>query len=135
MPSSGSSTDITRQDANDLLQKFISERIRVQAVFVGRGSVSASTAGFVKRREDGMVGVSEGNVNDPCICFGLTDVSCFKYGDNRIFAERSNLPGAPHFASALLFVYPDGTQIALFEIETREIDIMLCSDSVTGFKQ
>ena len=81
-----------------------------------------------------MVGVSEGNVNDPCICFGLTDVSCFKYGDNRIFAERSNLPSAPHFASALLFVYPDGTQIALFETETREIDILPGSDSVTRLK-
>jgi len=88
MPSSGSSTDITRQDANDLLQKFISERIRVQAVFVGRGSVSASTAGFVKRRENGMVGVSEGNVNDPstikrCVIVGrrVTGFRGFGAGD------------------------------------------------------
>jgi hypothetical protein len=57
MPLSGAATDITRQDANDLLQKLITERTRVQAAFVGRGSVSAYTSGFVTRRENGMIGV------------------------------------------------------------------------------
>jgi hypothetical protein len=79
-----------------------------------------------------MMAVTEGNANDPCICFGMTDVSCFKYGDNRVFSEKPNLPGTPHFAAALLFVYPDGTQVALFEIEKRGETTVLCSDSVTG---
>jgi hypothetical protein len=117
MSSQGTGSDITRQDANDLLQRLITETIKVQAVFMGRGSVAAKTIGFVNRPENDVIGVTEGKVvTDSSLSFGLTEVVGFKYGDSRSLPGLTPIPGAPLFASALCFVYPDGAQVILFEI-------------------
>ena len=111
MPSSGTASNISRQDANDLLQRLITESLKVQAMFWGRGSVTAALQGFVSRPTDGLVMVREGETpTAPSLCFGLAEVETFKYGDSRAF------PAVPRFASALCFAYPDGAQVALFEI-------------------
>ena len=116
MPPQGTGSDITRQDANDLLQRLITEAIKVQAVFIGR-SVAAKTIGVASRPENDVIGVTEGKVaTDSSLSFGLTEVVGFKYGDSRSFPGLTPKPGAPRFASALCFVYPDGAQVILFEI-------------------
>ena len=76
MSSGGTGSPISRQDANDLLQKLITESVKVQAMFVGRGSVTASVRGFVTRQTGGIVQVSEGmRPEEPSLCFGITDVA------------------------------------------------------------
>ena len=116
MTSPGTASDISPQDANDLLQKFITESLIVQAVFAGRGSVSATVRGFVSRPADGIVQITEGKrVDSASLSFGLKDVVKFKYGDSRAFPVRI-VPGVPRRISALVFVYPDDTQVALFEL-------------------
>jgi hypothetical protein len=117
MPPQGTGSDITRQDANDLLQRLITEAIKVEAIFIGRGSVAAKTIGVVSRPENDVIGVTEGKVaTDSSLSFGLTEVVGFKYGDSRSFPGLTPKPGAPRFASALCCVYPDGAQVILFEI-------------------
>jgi hypothetical protein len=39
-----------------------------------------------------------------------------------VFPGRSYLPGTPNFTAALLFVYPDGAQVALFEMGSPGMD-------------
>jgi hypothetical protein len=118
MPSSGTGADISRAEAEDLLHKLITESIKVQAVFHGRGGVGAALCGLVKARSTDEIVVTEGGeTTAPSLFFGLKDVASFKYGDDRVFpGAKPSLPGAPRLSSALVFVYPDGTQIALFEI-------------------
>ena len=118
MSSPGTGADITRDVANDLLHKLITESIKVQAVFAGRGSVAAVVKGFVTCPKDGAIKVSEGKtITDPSLSFGLDDVVTFKYGDNRAFPGTPRFPGTLRLTSALGFVYPDGAQVVLFEIE------------------
>ncbi len=117
MPPQGTGSDITRQDANDLLQRLISEAIKVEAIFIGRGSVAANTIGVVSRSENDVIGVTEGKAaTDSSLSFGLTEVVSFKYGDSRSFPGLTPIPAAPSFVSALCFLYPDGAQVILFEI-------------------
>jgi hypothetical protein len=116
----GTGTNISRQEASDLLQKLIAESIQVQAMFVGRGGVTTAVRGTVSCPQDGLVLVSERrSPTDASLCFGLKDVSVFKYGDNRAFPGSSGITGTPRLSSALCFVYPDGAQVVLFEIEVR----------------
>ena len=117
MPARGTASDINRNEADDLLQRLISESIKVLAVFMGRGSVTTAITGFVSRLPNDMVGVTEGKtVSDSSLTFSLTDVSGFKYGDRRAFPHLTSPPGAPRLISVLCFVYPDGAQVVLFEI-------------------
>src|SRR5712675_332379 len=112
MSSQGTGSDISRQDAMDLLHKLITESTKVQAMFVGRGGVTTAVRGTVNFPQDGVVLVSERrSPTDASLCFGLKDVSTFKYGDNRAFLGSSTVPGTPHLSSALCFVYPDGAQV------------------------
>jgi len=74
--------------------------------------------GFVTTPTPDVVQVSEGRfVTDASLSFGLADVKTFKYGDSRVFSGRATIPGTPRLRSALCFVYPDGTQVVLFEVQ------------------
>ena len=117
MSSPGTGSDISRKDAVDLLRKLITESIKVQAMFVGRGGVTAAVQGTVSSPQNGLILVSERrSPADASLCFGLADVKTFKYGDNRAFPSSTGIPGTPRLSNALCFVYPDGAHIALFEI-------------------
>ena len=117
MSSSGTGSDISRQDAADMLHKFITESTKVQAMLVGRGGVGSSVQGTVSSPQAGVVRVSERkSPADATLFFGLKDVSAFKYGDNRAFPSSAGIPGTPRLTNALCFVYPDGVQVVLFEI-------------------
>jgi len=118
MISPGTGSDISRQVADDLLSKLINESTKVQAMLVGRGGVAASLKGTVTSPQPGTVLVSERkSATDASLSFGLDDVSIFKYADSRAFPASSGIPGTPNLKSVLLFAYPDGVQIGLFEID------------------
>ena len=117
MASSGTGSDISREDAVKLLHKLITESIKVQAIFRGRGGTGATVQGTVSSPEAGVILVSERRrPDDDTLFFGLTDVATFKYGDTRAFPASTGTAGTPTLTSALCFIYPDGSQIVLFEI-------------------
>ena len=115
MSSQGAGANISAEDAIDLLQRLITESIKIQAMFVGRGSVTAALRGFVSWQSDGVVQITERlDVNSASLCFGIRDVVAFTYGDDRAFGGTVI---GPRLTSGLCFLYPDGAQVALFEME------------------
>jgi hypothetical protein len=117
VPARETTSEITRHEADDLLHRLISESIKVPAVFMGRVSITAAITGFVSSLPSDMVGVTEGKtVGDSSLSFSLTDVSSFQYRNRQAFPRLTSPPGAPGLISALIFVYPDGSQVVLFEV-------------------
>ena len=117
MSSRGTGADISREQAISLLHKLITESIKVQAAFSGRGGVGAVVQGTVSCPQEGSVLISERRrPDDASLFFALKDVSSFRYGDNRAFPSSTGIAGTPSLSSALCFVYPDDTSVVLFEI-------------------
>ena len=120
MSTAGSGADISERDAADLLHKLITESIRVQALYLGQGSVALGLVGRVFIGPDQLIWVREGeNRSEPFLRFDPSSASGFKYGDTRAFPDIP-IPGDLQLASALIFVYADGSQMSLFEIATEE---------------
>lgn len=118
MPS-GTGADISERDAADLLHKLITESSRVQALFLGHGSMATGLVGQVFVGPDGLIWVRKGeDRSEPFLRFDPSQAAGFKYGDTRAFPDIP-IPGNLRLASALVFTYGDGTQVALFEIETE----------------
>lgn len=121
MPSPGTGADITERDAADLLHKLITEKCEVQALFLGRGSTAAGLVGHVFIGPDHMVWIRHGEErSEPFMRFDPASAVSFKYGDRRAFPNIP-IPGDLHLASALIFIFPDQTQMALFEIAPEGI--------------
>ena len=119
MSSRGTGADITLGEANDLLHKLITESTKVQVVFASGPGVVATVAGVLKLVPDGSVCVTERNeVGTPLIIFKPEAASSRTYGDNRAFPGKT-FPGGPFLSSALVFIFRDGSQIALFEMAER----------------
>jgi hypothetical protein len=117
MPSSGTGSDISLQEAKDLLSKYIEESTKLQAVFDGRGGVTAGLTGFLKPSSNVQLKVTPDPSPDaPFLTFAPSLAESFKYAAGRA-VPNPTLPEAPRFPAALVIVYPDGSQIALFEIE------------------
>lgn len=115
MPS-GSGADITERDAADLLHKLITESLRVQALFLGSGGVATGLVGRVFIGPDRLVWVRTGGErSEPFLRFDPAQATGFKYGDTRAFPNIP-IPGDLRLASALVFLFADGSQMALFEI-------------------
>jgi len=115
MPS-GTGSDISERDAADLLHKLITESLRVQALFQASGAVAAGLVGHVFIGPDRLVWVRQGEErSEPFLRFDPAQASGFKYGDTRAFPDIP-IPGNLRLASALVFLYPDDSQVALFEI-------------------
>ena len=120
MSPSGSGADISERDAADLLHKLITESIRVQALFLGSASVAAGLVGRVFIGPDQLIWIREGESrSEPFLRFDPGSATGFKYGDTRAFPDIP-IPGDLRLASALIFVYADGSQMALFEIAMDE---------------
>ena len=123
MSSSGSGADISERDAADLLHKLITESIRVQALYLGPGSVAAGLVGRVFIGPDRLIWVRPGeNRSEPFLRFNPAVATGFKYGDTRAFPDIP-IPGDLRLASALIFIFPDGGQMALFELATEETEL------------
>jgi hypothetical protein len=119
MTTSGSGADITERDAADLLHKLITESILVQGLFLGHDSVATGLVGRVFIGADGLVWLRRGEQrSEPFLRFDPAAATGFKYGDTRAFPDIP-IPGDLRLASALIFIFADGTQMALFEIDTR----------------
>jgi len=115
MPS-GTGADISERDAADLLHKLITESLRVQALFLAPEGVATGLVGHVFIGPDRLVWVRQGEArSEPFLRFDPAKASGFKYGDTRAFPNIP-IPGDLRLSSALVFVYADGSQVALFEI-------------------
>jgi hypothetical protein len=118
MTSTGSGADISEREAADLLHKLITESIRVQALFLGPGSVATGLVGYVFLGPDHLIWVRPGaNRSEPFMRFNPATATAFKYGDTRAFPDIP-IPGDLRLESALIFGFSDGSQMALFEIAT-----------------
>ena len=116
MSSRGTGADITPGKAIDILHKLITESRKVQVAFMSGPGVIASVAGIPKLLPDGSVCVADRNeVGAPIILFKPEAASSHTYGDSRAFLNATVL-GGPSLSLALVFLFPDGSQIALFEI-------------------
>jgi hypothetical protein len=122
MSSQGTGADISAQDANDLLHKLITESTKVQAAFAGViPGLAFILSGVLKVSPDkGLVWVTaDDELTGSHISFDPAQAVSRKYGDLRAFpqtTEAAQAAGAPHFTSALVFVFGDTSQLSLFEI-------------------
>ena len=112
-----SGSDISREEANDLLNKLVTEKIKVQAIFTGISSLGAGIIGFLFPCGDGTIVVRGDLERDgPFLCFDPRAAVLFKYGDTRALPSAKVTSQSLSVASALAFIYPDQTLITLFEI-------------------
>jgi hypothetical protein len=120
MATTGSGADISKDDASDLLHKLITESIRVKALYLGHGLVATGLVGRVFLGPDKLIWVRGGESrNEPFLRFDPLSAVSFKYGDSRSFPDIP-IPGDLRLASALIFVYPDGSEMTLFEIDEED---------------
>jgi len=120
MSTTGSGADISERDAADLLHKLITESTRVQALYLGHSAVATGLVGRVFIGPDELIWVRPGeNRSEPFLRFDPSAAKAFKYGDTRAFPDIP-IPGDLQLASALIFIYPDDSQMALFELAGEE---------------
>ncbi len=120
MPSPGTGADISERDAADLLHKLITEQSRVQALLLAHDSLAAGLVGRVFIGPDRLVWVRRGeDRSEPFLRFDPAAAVGFKYGDTRAFPNIP-IPGDLRLASALIFIFPGQTQMALFEIAEQQ---------------
>jgi hypothetical protein len=117
MYSPGSGSDISAQDAADLLHKIIAEKLPVQAVFTGFSSLTAGLIGFAFLSADGTIFIkSDAETDGPFLRFDPRAATSFKYDDTRAMPNAKVTSQGLSVASALAFIYPDKTFVSLFEI-------------------
>jgi hypothetical protein len=120
MASPGGSV-ISREEANDLLNKLVTEKTKVQAIFAGISSLGAGLIGFLFPCGDGTIVVRGDLEGDgPFLCFDPRAAVFFKYGDTRALPGAKVTSQSLRVASALAFIYPDKTLISLFEIPSDD---------------
>jgi hypothetical protein len=127
MSSFGTGSDISPQEASDLLHKLITESVTVQAVLSVGGcpGLYAALVGKVRPAGPGDIRVLEREQDGatvPQIAFNPSLATTRKYADIRAFpqatiAQIAAMPGTPKFVSALIFAYPDNSMVALYERE------------------
>jgi hypothetical protein len=116
MPSSGTGSDITLQDAMDLLHKLMTEFTKVVAS-LSVSSARATVVGTVKIAEDGTFWVTDNGKPVPSvIAFDPRLAVRRTYGDDRTLSPlpEGSPENSPRFASALCFDFGNGTQLCLF---------------------
>jgi hypothetical protein len=121
MPSSGTGSDISREDAGDLLSKLITESTKLQALFVAPGGFSAGVQGILRAAPGGLLGVKFGEaVGEPFLIFDPRLATSFNFAAGRAIPPNT-VADAPRFVSSLILIYPDGSKIMLLEIESEEV--------------
>jgi hypothetical protein len=118
MSSQETGAQITPQGADDLLHKLMTEATKIRAVFISVTGVIATVAGSLKEFPAGGLAVEErGTFGSPLIIFDPSVAISRRYGDPRAFPPMPGLGPSP--TSALVFVLPDDSQLALFELAER----------------
>lgn len=117
MSSRRKGSDITAQEAIDLLHKLSTESTRVVAVLSVSPRIHATVFGKVKVAQDDTLWVIDDELRvPPLISFDPLLAVRRTYGDDRTmptFPERAP-ENWPRFESALCFLFPDGASICLF---------------------
>jgi hypothetical protein len=120
MPSPGAGSDISPQDARDLLNKWMNESTKVQGLLVASNGFRAQVLGTVFPFPNGAVSVVLDR-KPPLTTFfefkpGLA--AQLRYGDDRAFPAglTEEVAGAPTLSSTLTFTFSDGSVVALFEV-------------------
>jgi len=117
MSSPGVEANISVSEAADLLHKLRTESTKLQVLFHGRGGLAAGVTGCVLPGPLGLVVVKPSeDVEDPFFIFNPQAATSFKYADNSGL-RPSTIPGALRFLSSLTFLYPDQSQVTIFEID------------------
>jgi hypothetical protein len=116
MSSRGKGSDITPQDASDLLHKLATEFTKVAAVVTATSNVRSHVCGTIKFAEDGGVWViDERQSPASLISFDPRLAERRTYGDSRTLS-RPPAPTMPSLESAICFLFPDGITIGLFAL-------------------
>jgi hypothetical protein len=117
-----SAADLSPQEGLDLLNKLIKEskKVEVFMMSVSFGVVTCSLRGIPRFGRDGRVWISAKDFvpGDPNLEFDPSAAFGAKYGDDRIAKEFPFLADRfrDHFASALMFLFTNGSMICLFEL-------------------
>jgi hypothetical protein len=114
MSSPGTASDISPQEAADLLHKLITESTKLQVTFRGSNGVSAGLVGVIGMGAPDLVVAKPDTAPDdaPFVSFKPGLATVFKYAAGLAIPD---LPNSPRFSSALALIYPDDSQIALME--------------------
>ena len=119
MFSPGTGAPITPQDALDLLHKLATEVTKVQVSFTCAGcGVSVAARGFLKIAPNGTFGIVREDESPASVLLTFDPSLAVRrtYGDERSMPEGNTTPGGLRLASALCFLFPDGSSLALFEV-------------------
>lgn len=117
MSTPGVEADISVSEAADLLHKLRTESAKVQVLFHGRGGLAAGVTGFVLPGPFGLVVIKPSDeAEDPFFIFNPHVATSFKYAHNSSLPPLP-IPGQSRLISSLLFIYPDQSQITIFEID------------------
>jgi hypothetical protein len=117
MPSSGTASDISPQDAGDLLSKFITESTKLQVVFLTSNNIiSAGLHGILRAASPTTLVVKPDNSPDaPFLTFSLGAAVGFRYAAGRAIPEVP-LPPNLRITSGLVLTYPHSSQIYSLEL-------------------
>jgi hypothetical protein len=111
-------TDISVQEAVDLLHKLREESVQVQAIYAGSGGVSSVFRGIVRPPiENGLWSiVSLQDTAGSALSFDLNLATERRFGDESSMSGAVSFPFRFHFVSALSFGFGDGSTLFLFEL-------------------
>jgi hypothetical protein len=109
----------TEQEANDVLQKLMTESTRVQLLFFTSSNVWSGAQGKLLRFKDGRVGLKQGEgFSAFTLIFDPRKAIARVWADAKLFPVPAHLAdaGAPSVESALCFIFPDKSMIGVFEL-------------------
>ena len=115
-----SAADLSRQDGMDLLNKLVTESRKVEIFLMSpRNGLTCSVRGIPHVGPDQRIWVADRReVGEPNVAFTPSLAVGAKYGDERMTREFPLLADRfrENFVSALMFVFGDGSIVALFEL-------------------
>ena len=121
MSSAGLETAISISEAADLLHKLRTESAIVQVLFQSRAGQAVGIVGLILPGPLGWVAVKPSeDVEYPFFLFNPNSASSIKYASN--YALPASIPPSrPGLLSSLIFVYPDQSQVTIYEIDAETI--------------
>ena len=126
IPLSGG-TEISLQEAADLLHKLREESAQVQAIYSGSNGVSSALRGFVRTPiDDGLWSIApQEETKGAALSFDLNAATVRRFGDESSMSGAVSFPFRFRFASALCFGFGDGSTLSLLE---------LCQDQTATYR-
>jgi hypothetical protein len=111
-------SDVSGIEAKTLLDKLITESVKVEAWFVG-SAVDAHVCGILRLNPDGQYCVSETETSGAHLSVNASNFAAGKYADKSSvpdFSPPRRLTDTAVLSSALMFKLKDGSIFTLFEI-------------------